>query len=454
VNRSEATVEEILGLLPDLDDLEVLRLRLVSAAVRDPEKEWESSSTYTTIDKRIVSPEAVERAVQEAERTLHEYVATLHAGLPPFFRAFFEGRDADAATHMVELGEALEEHGRLLGARRCYRAALTISLPLVEKSPQLLALRRIGRASLKVGDLQEAASYYERSADLARDSGDRHAEVIARTGLSNVRIWQGRWSEAEQGYHEALALADAAEPGALMLERGQIYINLGNVTTRGGRLDEAEGWFESAFRVWDTLDSPVDLGICLHNHAQLREAQGRREEAANDYEAALRLPIPSGLRAAIATDFAAWWLGEGHLTQAEEWGRVAEENAIAAGSPYTLGAVYLGRARIALARREADGFIFFEKALEIAREKGYPSLEAETLLDYALLRAQNDGAEEAVAYLERSCELLRGLGAVAELERAEAALAELRAAASAELAPGGDAPLAAAGEPPLAAAGD
>jgi tetratricopeptide (TPR) repeat protein len=447
VNRSDATVEELLGLLPDLEDLEVLRLRLVGAAVRDPAKEWESSSIYTTIDKRIVSPEAVDKAVEDAERALHEYVSALHSGLLPFFHAFFQGEDADAAMHLVALGEGLEERGRLLGARRCYRAALTVSLPLAEKGPQLLALRRIGRVSLKVGDLQEAGSYYERSAEMAKDSGDLLAEVVARTGFGNVRLWQGRWSEAEDCYREALALADAAGAGTLLLERGQIYNNLGNVTTRGRRLDEAEVWFESALRVWETLDSPVDLGICLHNHAQLREAQGRRDEAASDYETALSLPIPSWLRSAIATDFAAWWLTEGHLTQAEEWGRVAEENAIATGSPYTLGAVYLGRARIALARGEADGFIFFEKALEIARMKGYPSLEAETLLDYAALRAQNDGGEEAVAYLERACELMRGLGAVAELARAEAALEELRTGS-------GDLSTHPAGESPLATAGD
>ena len=447
MNRSEATVEELLGLLPDLDDLEVLRLQLVAAAVRDPDKEWDSSSTITTIDKRIVSPEAVERAVAEAESTLHAYVSTLHAGISPFMLAYFQGHDAEAATHLVKLGEELEELGRLQAARRCYHAALTVSLPLPDKSPQILALRRIGRVSLKVGDLLEAGSYYERSAEMARDSGDLTAEVVARTGLGNVRLWQGNWSEAESFYREALALADAAGPGTLVLERGQLYNNLGNVTTRGGRMEEADVWFESALRVWERVDSPVDLGICLHNHANLRDAQERRDEATNHFEAALALPIPAWLRAAIATDYAAFWLAEGHLTQAEEWGRVAEENAIATGSPYTLGAVYLGRGRLALARGVADGFIFFEKALEIARAKGYPSLEAETLLDYAALRARNDGAEEAIAYLERSCELLRGLGAVAELERAENALAELRA---------GESDLSAypAGETPLAAAGD
>ncbi|HVG44570.1 MAG TPA: tetratricopeptide repeat protein [Longimicrobium sp.] len=445
--RSEATVEEILGLLPDLEDLEVFRLRLVGAAVRDPEKEWESSNTFTTIDKRIVSPEAVDTAVQEAERAVHEYVSTLHAGLPPVLQAFFTGNEAEAALRLIELGEKLEERGRMLGARRCYRSALKVSLPLVDKAPQVLALRRVGRVSLKIGDLQEAASYYERSAELAHDSGDLHAEVVARTGHGNVLLWQGRWSDAERCYRDALALADTAEPGALLLEHGHIYNNLANANTRLRRLDEAERWFESGFRVWDALSSPLDLGICLHNRAQLREAQDRREEAASDYETALKLPIPAWLRSSIATDFAAWWLEEGHLTQAEEWGRMAEENAIAAGSPYTLGHMYLGRGKIARAQGDADGFIFFEKTLEIAREKGYHSLEAETLVDYAALRAQNDGMEEALAYLERACEILRGLGNVAELERAEAALAELRAGSE-------EFTTHPAGEPPLAAAGD
>ncbi|MFL5538168.1 MAG: tetratricopeptide repeat protein [Longimicrobiaceae bacterium] len=450
MNRSEATVEEILLLLPDLEDLEVLRLRLVSAAVRDPDKVWESSSTYTTIDKRIVTPDAVANAIEAAERAVHEYVSTLHQGLTPFFQSFFAGSDGEAALHLVALGEKLEEMGRLLGARRCYRSALTVSLPLPDKAPQVLALRRVARVSVRIGDLKEAAAYYERSAELARDSGDRHAEVIARTGMGNVLSWQGRWIDAERCYLDTLALADEAGPGALLLERGQIYNNLANATTRMRRLDEAEGWFESALRVWETLSSPLDLGICLHNHGQLREAQGRREEAANDYETALKLPIPHWLRASIATDLAAWWLDEGHLTQAEEWGRVAEENAIAAGSPYTLGAMYLGRGRVALARSDADGFTFFEKALEIAREKGYLSLEAETLVDYATLRAQNDGTEEAIAYLERACEILRGLGArgiSGELERAEAALEELRTGV-------GDLSNYPTGETPLAAAGD
>lgn len=459
MNRSEATLEELLGLLPDLEDLEVLRLRLLGEAVRDPGKEWASSSNYATFDKRIVTPDAVDRAIDEAEAVLRQYIEMLHGGLRPVLRSFFENDSAGTARHLVALGERLEDIGRLQGARKCYRVALASSLPLTEKDPQILSLRRIARVSLALGDFREAVAYYERSADMARDSGDVRGHVIALTGLGNVRMWQGRWSEAEAPYLEALALVDAPSAPDMPLERGQIYNNLANLTTRTGRLEEAERWFESAFRLWGSVSSPVDLAVCHFNHGHLRETQGRWNDARDSYQAALDLPIPSSLRSVIATDFAEWCLHEDHVSQAEEWGRVSEEHAIAARSPYTLGHMYRGRGNTARARGDEDGLTFFEKALEIAREKEYLYLEGETLIDYAQLRADVGGTEEAIAYLERAIEIFRGLGALGELERAERALAELApavAAASADFPAADIVPgLAEDEEPPrLAATGD
>lgn len=453
MNRTEATLEELLGLLPDLDELEILRLRLVSAAVPDPGKEWDGSQAFVTIDKRIVTPEGAERALAEAEEALRGFIGALHQGLRPVLDSFFAQEPEQAAQHLVALGELVEQTGRAQAARRCYAAALSVSLPLSAKAAQILALRRIGRVSVNVGDFEEAAAYYERSAELARDVQDLPGEVIALTGVGNVRLWQGRWSEAERSYHAALSLADGAAAGTLALERGQIYNNLGNLGTRQRRLDEAEAWFESAFRLWKDVSSPYDLGVCYINHTHLREVQDRWDEARESYEAALALPIPPSLRAAITTDLAEWCLREGHLTQAEEWGRISEEHAIAAGSPYTLGRMYQGRGNVARARGDADGFAFYEKALQIARDKGYLYLEGETLMDYAPLRAQISGVEEAAAYLERARDLFRELGALGELEKAERALAALSGAVPLPLV---EEPALAGGaepEPPLAATG-
>lgn len=427
MNRSDATVEDLSALLPDIDELEVLRLRLVGAAVPDPGKAWDSSSAYSTFDKRIVSGDAVDRVLDESAQAVRDYVTLLHEGLRPVFRAFYDGRMEECARALVALGEEIEGGGRLQAAGRCYRAGFSVSLPLADKAVQILALRRIARVAVTLGDLPEAASYYERSTELARDAGDLPGEVIGRTGMGNVRMWQGRWDEAEQYYHEALELADTQGAPALLVERGQIYNNLANINNRRHRLEQSEVWFESALRLWSTISSPVDLAICLFNRALLREAQDRWDEARHDFEAALAQPIPHSLHAVFATDFAEWWLHEGHVSQAEEWGRVAEEHAITAGSPYSLGYMYRGRGNIARARGDADGFTFFEKALEISHEKGYSFLEAETLIDYALMRGGNGGQEEALAYLDRAGEILRGLGALGELERAEKARAEVLA---------------------------
>jgi tetratricopeptide (TPR) repeat protein len=422
-------------MLPALDELEVLRLRLIGAASPDSRRAWDSSSAYATVDKRILTPEDVARSVEEAEAALRDYVASLHDGLRPLFRSFFTGDIDSAARHLIALGEHHEDAGRVRSARECYRAAMRLSLPLPDKGAQVLALRRIGRVSLALGEFRESGAHYERSAELARHSGDLHGEVVARTGAGNVSLWQDRWAEAQRWYLEALRLVE--EGGGLELEKGQIFNNLGSVATRLQHVDEAEQWFERALAVWREVPSPHDLSVCLHNQGHLRALQARRVEARETYERALALPISSTMRAVIASDVAELLGEDGHLMLAEDWARAAEEHAIASGSPYALGRMYYTRGNLARVRGDVDGFTFFEKALEIARDKGYPYLEAETLAQYADLRLRTGGVEEAQAYLERARDMFRELGATQDLSRAEEALARLSSS---------EAPLAATGD--------
>lgn len=410
-------------MLPALDELEVLRLRLIGAASPDSRRTWDSSSAYATVDKRILTPSEVERSVEEAGVALRDYVASLHDGLRPLFRSFFSGDIDSAARHLIALGESHEDAGRVRSARECYRAALRLSLPLPDKGAQVLALRRIARVSLALGEFRDAAAHYQRSAELARHAGDLHAEVVARIGAGNVSNWQDRWPEAERYYLEALRVAE--EVGGLELEKGQIFNNLGSVTTRLQRLDEAEEWFERGIATWNLVPSTVDLSVCLHNQGHLRVLQGRRADALALYERALALTVPSTFRALISSDIAELLSEDGHLTLAEDRTRAAEEHAIASGSPYALGRMYYARGNLARVRGDVDGFTFFEKALEIARDKGYPYLEAETLAQYADLRLKTGGVEEAQAYLESARDIFCDLGAVRDHNRAQEALARL-----------------------------
>ena len=418
----------------------MLRLRLIGSAVPDPSRAWDSSSAYATVDKRILGPDEVQRAVREAEESLREYVTFLHEGLLPVFQSYFEEEPEGAARHMIALGERQESAGRVKSAGQCYRSALALTLPLADKTAQMVALRRIARVALSLGELPEAVAHYTRAAELAEDSGDARAAVIARTGVGNVQMFQGRWVEAEENYAASLVLLEQsgdAEPG---LERGHLFNNLGNVATRLDRHAEADAWLTRAEELWAQVDSPVDLAVCCLNLGQLRLEQGRYDDAREVYTRALELPVPSGLRALVASDLAGLCLRERRVAEAEQWGRVAEEHAIAAGSPYTLGRMYQVRGKVSTATAEEDGFTFYEKALEIAREKGYPFLEAETLFDYAELRRKTGEVEEAEAYLERAVELFGKLGSVQNLALAETALGRVRRerAAARPLAAAGD----------------
>jgi tetratricopeptide (TPR) repeat protein len=428
-----------------MDELEVLRLRMIAAAVPDPGREWDSSSAYATVDKRILTPEDVERSIGQAEDALRRYVAFLHDGLRPVFHSFFAGDPEGTARHLVALGERHEESGRARGARQCYEAAATLALPLADRGPLMLAMRRLGRVALSLGEFQEAISHYERSVQLARDSGDLRAELVGRTGVGNVAVYQGRWVRAQQIYTEALEQAET-DPAEFVMERGQLFNNLGNVATRMNRLAEAETWLQRGLELWQTVDSPMDHAVCRVNLGHLREQQGRHADAREAYETAMALPVPASIKALAAADLAATWLQEGYVAQAEELARISEEHAIQSGSPYTLGYMYRNLGNLARARGDEDGFTFYEKALQIAREKGYPSLEAETLADYAELRRRSGGMEEAQAYLEHARQLFEQLGSPQKVSDADRVLAEIRVVQPPEPGPREEEPLAAAGD--------
>lgn len=417
------TLEHLLRLLPDVEELDGLHLSLVRAAVPDPETEWASSRAFTTIDKRIVTAEGVGAAVDEAETAFRAYAEKLFGAVRAVLEAYARGDVQGAAAALVALGEEQEADGRHRKAQLFFERALALALPLPEKGMQILALRRIARVARSAGDYRTALRHYGRSAEVARDAGDVQGEVIARTGLGYVLALQGNFLEAEECCRAALhAIETSPAPGALRLEEAQLCNNLGLLAVRQHRPDEAEGWLARARALWDVIPSPVDRAVCLHTEALLREGQGRAGESRALYEEALALELPAAFRAGIAIDLAESFARDGSHGLAREWGEEAEENAIAARSPYILGRVYHGRGNLARATGEEDGFNFYEKALQIAREKGLLLLEGEVLFDYAALRRRMGEAEEARSYLQRAREIFASLGAEKDLALVDAAL--------------------------------
>jgi tetratricopeptide (TPR) repeat protein len=421
--RTMSALEDLFRLLPDLEELEALRLSAARIAVADPSKAWESSSSFATIDKRVIDGDRLEEALEEARADLHAFVDQLFGRLSEVLRAYWRNDDEEVAARLIATGEWLESEGQHGRAARCYETALGVAQPLQVKGPQILALRRIARVNQSRGNLEESRLLYQRSQELARNAGDLLGEVVGCTGMGNALALQGRWSEAETAYRKGLQRLgpDGTRP-EMALQRGQLFNNLGMVATRLKRFDQSEEWFERALAQWRMLDAPADLAIRHHNEALLRMEQGRTSDARECFLRALELEIPCGLRAPVAIDLAECMLKLGSQREAEEWGRKAEDYAVEARSPYYLARVYRGLGNISRDTGAEDGFTFYEKALEISRAHAYRLLEAETLTEYARMRVGSSGEQEARAYLERSIEIFRELGDVGELARAESVL--------------------------------
>lgn len=423
------TVERLLTLVPPLEELDGLRLGIARVAIPDWESRWARSGTHATVDKRVVVPECLDRVVEEAEETLHQYVTALFATYHTVLRAYSAGNHASTIEALIQLGEEQERCERARHARQFYEAALTLSLPLPEKKLQILASRRIARAALAASDFSDAWDWYQRSATVARDAADRQGELVGWTGCGNVRAFQGRWREAEECYQRAVdQLSTQAGADWANAHRAQLYTNLGMVATRQDRLEEAERWLAQVFELQNEMESSADRAAWYHDQAMLRGKQGRQAEARELFHRALEAATTPGVCAVIAIDLAMSYLEDHFFHRAEDWGRKAEEYAISARSPYSMGQVYLGLGNIARAQADEGGITFYEKALEIARAKELRALEGEVLLEYAPLREQMGGREEGQAYLEHAWTIFKELGAVHELARTERDLARIQRA--------------------------
>lgn len=416
MKRAVSSIEGLAQLLPATDLGDELRRRLMEVSIPDPERRWAGSASMVTVDKRVVDTTALEGVLRDVEDAARASITEMIARYREVFQSYAAGDEVSVAQRILLLGEESQVRGLPRDARLFYETALRLALPLVDKEPQILALRRLARLERDQGRLHRAYDLYTRSGDLARDSGDLQGEVIATIGQATVLMFQGRWSEAEAHLRKALGQMEQGGPDELLLQRGHVANNLGMVLTRQSRFGEAEEWLDRATQLWTRVDSPNDCGVCYHNLGALRLNQGRRDEARSILQGALALDISSALAALITTDLAQACAEDGMVSRAEQWGRIAEEYALRSRSPYYLGHMYRGLGVVARSRG-AEGVTFFEKALEIARETDLPLLEGETLVDYAPLRADMGQTEEALDYLERARAIFTSLGASGELQR-------------------------------------
>jgi tetratricopeptide (TPR) repeat protein len=417
-------VEQALSALPEVDDLHLLRAAVVAASHEDGERRWAASAAYATVDGRLADADALEAQVPSLLDAVRARVEAAMNHAVRALRALEQGDEAAAARALVAAGEVQERAGRLAAAAACYERARELGRKPRDRAAEGLALRRLGRVARAAGELERARQRYLAGYEVACDQRDVQGMVVACQGLGNVDVDQGRWADAREWY---LRGVEHLGPDGGM-EAVHLCTAMAVVERRLGRLDESAAWLDRGDAAAVRAGDPAGPGFVLNARGMLHLARGENAEAEAAFLRALEADLDPAARTGVMVNLADPLLRTGRLPHAERVAREAERLAIQHRVLIKLPDVYRTLGAVAQARGDAEGFVFFEQALDVCRSHGLPAFEtAATQHRYGLFEAQMGNAESAAARLRAARDIYGGLGAAVDEERVRADLARIAA---------------------------
>lgn len=417
-------VDDILELLPDLDELAPLLDEVMASAGPDPDRIWAGSGELETLGRRRVDAAALKARVPTLVEECTAHLERVFTGVAAAVEALAAGDREGAARALLAVGEQEEARER---PDRAYRYALSAhgaARALRDRTLASLALRRAARAARALGRLGEAAALYERAWQDARDGNDRDGLVVACIGRGNVAVDRGLWSDAREWYDRALEhLPEEAPPRA---ERWHVLQNLGIVHREEGRLDACRAVLTEAEEVARALGDPAAEVEVNNGWGQLLMAEGDLPGAEARFRAALAAARDARSRAVVWVNLGEVLLARGRILEAEEAGREAETAALRGRIMTRLPEIYRFLGRLARERSPDHAFVFYERALAVIEERRLPAFErAVTAEEYAEARLRGGETGLAAGLLREALRIRTALGMTEHARKAALRLAEL-----------------------------
>lgn len=413
-------IDAALKALPDAADLAPLRDALLGMARGDEGLGWADAEAYATVETRLADlagaealvPELAERLRARAEEVMRHTLRALHA----VAAADYE----EAARHLVAAGEVEERARRLDEAERCYERALELGRKPRDRRAEGLALRRLGRVARTRGAWVRAERLYAQGYEVAQAQRDVEGSVVACQGLGNVAVDQGRWEVARAWYRRGLNLCP---PEPATAEFVHLANGMAVAERRRGDTDGAAEWLSRAGEVARTLRDEGLLGYLENGWGMLELARGTPQRAEAAFRDALARALDPFARVTVTLNLSDALLRQARLREAEAAAREAEAMALHDRAILDLPEAYRRLGAIAAARRDREGFVFYEQALEICREHHLPPFEsAVTQHRYAAFEAALGDTASAAARLAEAVRMYGEAGAAVD---AAAAAAEL-----------------------------
>ncbi len=314
----------------------------------------------------------------EQEYTLRLNEADLSRREESYHRALQQYRDlellADTRWFAAHEGQIIYgisncqlEMSRLNEAMSSFQRALKIYTDLNDQSRIGIILARLGFIHRRLGELDKAAEYYERSMAIHKQLGNLGSYAAALSDRSNVYRLQGKYEEALRKSTIALQIRQRefakASSGLSEIGVGQSLGSIGHIYLKIGDLPQAQKFFEDAFEIYTRNRYKKGRAIISNRFGQIAVEKSEFDEAMNWFE--------KGYRAALGID------AESEINSLNKQ-----------------GTVYIQRGNI------AEAIPLFEQARE--RAKAIPDFyqQVESLVDLA-------DAFEKLGQIERAEQMLQ-----------------------------------------------
>ncbi|WP_067793688.1 AfsR/SARP family transcriptional regulator [Actinomadura formosensis] len=204
-----------------------------------------------------------------------------------------EARSLDHAAIFLEFAGEYRE------AERLRLRALAIFTELDDPRGRTMALNNMGDLVLRMGNVETAVEYYERTAAAAAELGRQH-QAIVLINLANVSRHTGDHEKALENYRKALAIA--MEIGD---RRNQVetLIGIGATFHDIGRHGEALIHYERALAISRMISERYEETLALRHLGETLAASGRYPAAVDHFrqahDQAARIGVPYELAKAL-----------------------------------------------------------------------------------------------------------------------------------------------------------
>jgi len=337
------------------------------------------------------------------------------ANAPPSVAARYWRKSGTARLIKADYDGATEALAR---ARELLVGATDIEASHIELQAGQLAWRRGD-----YGSAREALTAAVHIGDAMKD------DVVLAEGLKqlgNVSFLAGKRDDAEAYYRRSLAIYERLDDTAGL---ANVHSNLGVVYRRMARWDDALRELASSLQLRERMGDPWGIGTIHNNVGEVYRTRGDLAAAVAAYERAIEVWRPIGYSAGVAlalTGLGAAIAESGDAQRGRDVLREAETRWTRLGSTTYLPDLYrfIASAELALGDLEAATRAA-ERSLDLARGTTARHQEAMTNRVQGEIAAARGDRRSARELLERSRAALRELDEPAELERTEAAIAQL-----------------------------